>query len=738
MHARNRGLGNGYSRSNSMGADGISPRSRISPEGSMRGRGFYNSEYRNYNRGGFGRGQRRNFHSQHSPARKGDVFVEAGRLAVEYLVSKGILPPNALSGKWQNNGLKNQVGDFLNGRSTNGESMPLSADVRPSALSRFGNAGDQGPDKKKYFDDYKKRPGSFKSYGSESNKELERSGLWSDRPKDTLNMDGEGHTSSSSKNDNQVGKDGDSGMHNSPPSEATPKSDSMGAAESAIGKSTLTEVKNEIEDSILSHTEVSEQNSLRADEKPTIESCDSKISDVEGGEIRDESNNDYEQQGDKEGKSLEPCVDKDNEDIKLDSELLRLSRFANVPTKTRSSLTKSFPMGEVKGEPQLVEEKVKIEQEHISEVKDLNMSELPDKSREQAENASVHSSSTVDLSNPTLKSNNIGSYVKEESAANEEQGIASFNVQESGKGLTTFSDKPIIKQELEGNDTVPGLQRSVSMFENRGAKRTLEDNDSWDGTKKPREQISSFGFPSDGFHQMGKRHCSEEPMISSRGEGSDQKILRDMSLFPKGDIACIEFTEEKQLFPGSYKTCDLNLMEVSELSENQNNANSTIVLPHIRDSGKQEMPINIDLSMSNKNIASERFAKCGSNGKEIEVIDLENDSLHEDKVFNCSERRSDSVFTGLDNFHSNSHNNNEVTDAQDGYGLMISELLGNDIANCSAVPPDINSLHNDMDLHSGEGILGDDDSIYMPFGEIPISFLRAWEHHPSQDYGKPF
>lgn len=717
MHARNRNLGNGYNRSNLIGTGGMAPGPRISPEGSMRGRGNYNSEYRNYNRGGFGRGQRRNFQPQHSPARKGDVFAEAGRLAVEYMVSKGMLPPNALSGKWQNSGLKNQVRDFLSVRSPNGASVPLSADARTSALPRFGNADDQGPGRKSNFDDYKRRPGSFKSYGSESNRELERSGSWSDRPKDTLNMDGEGHTSSASEIDNQVGKDS-----NSSPSEATPKSDSIGEAEYAIGKSNPIEVKNENGNAVLCNTDVTEHNSLIADVKPAYESCDTKISDVDDEEIRGKSRNDDEQ-GDKEGKSLEPCEDKDNQEIKLDSELLRLSRFVNVPTKTRSSLTKS----------------VKVEQEHITEVKDLILSQLPDKSKFHAVNEPVDSSSIGDLSNSSVNLKNISSDLKEESAANEEQGIASFNAEETCKSLALFSEKPI-KQEVDGSDAAPGFQRSESMFVNRGEKRTLEDQDSWDGTKKPRERVSSVGSSPDCCldisNSMGKRRSSEEPMISNREERADQKRLMNMSLFPKGE--CIDFTEEKELFPGSYKTCDLNLMEVSEFSENHNNANSTIALPPVRDSGKQAVSMDIDLSMNNKTMASERFAKCGSNGKEIEVIDLENDSVQEDKAFNSSERRSDSVFTGLDNFQSTSHNTNEVSDVQDGYGLMISELLGNDIQNCSAVQPDINSLHNDMDLHSGEGILGDDDSIYMPFGEIPISFLRAWEQPPPPDYGKPF
>lgn len=64
--------------------------------------------------------------------------------------------------------------------------------------------------------------------------------------------------------------------------------------------------------------------------------------------------------------------------------------------------------------------------------------------------------------------------------------------------------------------------------------------------------------------------------------------------------------------------------------------------------------------------------------------------------------RSEVVFTGTDGFSDNAHSTNNIPHSQDGYGLMISELLGNDIANCSPLPEDINSLHNDMGLHNEE------------------------------------
>lgn len=59
------------------------------------------------------------------------------------------------------------------------------------------------------------------------------------------------------------------------------------------------------------------------------------------------------------------------------------------------------------------------------------------------------------------------------------------------------------------------------------------------------------------------------------------------------------------------------------------------------------------------------------------------------------------MFPALDGFSNHVQNTADIHDVQDGYGLMISELLESDFANCSSVPDDINSVHNEMNLHNG-------------------------------------
>lgn len=79
-----------------------------------------------------------------------------------------------------------------------------------------------------------------------------------------------------------------------------------------------------------------------------------------------------------------------------------------------------------------------------------------------------------------------------------------------------------------------------------------------------------------------------------------------------------------------------------------------------------------------------------------------------EKFLNCMRTncidvfRRENVFTGLDGFPNNAQNSGDMPDVQDGYGLMISELLGAEFPNCSSVQGDINSMHNEMPLPNGE------------------------------------
>lgn len=64
--------------------------------------------------------------------------------------------------------------------------------------------------------------------------------------------------------------------------------------------------------------------------------------------------------------------------------------------------------------------------------------------------------------------------------------------------------------------------------------------------------------------------------------------------------------------------------------------------------------------------------------------------------------RTGTEFIPLDGFSNQPQNSSDIPDGQDGYGLMISELLGNDFPTCSSVPEDLTPMPNDIGLPNAE------------------------------------
>lgn len=724
MHAKHRnGPGNGY-RSNAMGMGGVAAASRIPPEGSMRGQRMYNSEYRNYNRGGNGGGgHSKQFQPPLPPPKEADIFMEAGRMAAEYLVSKGMLPPNALSGKWQSDGLKNQVGNFQGYRSNEAEKIQSSVDSRASAHSRLGNAAlDVGPGRRKYPDEYnslgyrnsirgRKRSGSFKNYGLEVSRELGRSGSWTEKIRNSPGAEAESDASVGHHDEQPAGKDG-SEIHNSSPGETAQEIESETQIVTGLEK------RNLVEDADGNNSTLSNEKCITSDANDEV----TKKSDEEV-ELDKEQNsyNDLQQKND-EKKEVASSGMEDTLVSEDHVDLVKHCKFLNVPTRARSSLT-------IKGS--------KGDQNPINE--DENICK-----RESLEDSGVH---IIDVDNSagnaaTNQNHEFKGLPSDDPTSEKEMNITHSTRSAQSLRSESFPERSVYKEQ-QADEGLSGFGRSNSMHMERGEKRAIEFNpDGKEDVKKLRQWVPPQDAQSNSSppisSSMENKPILQEPRTSQAARlttSPDQNSL-DISLFPKDHADSCEFMQEKQLFPSSFKTCDLNLVGACDVNENHD-ADPMLVFPSITQTGKAALPIDVDLSMGNNGNMPNKISKHSVNEKDIEVIDLEKDSAHEDKTFGIPDRRGDTVFTDLDGFSNNVHNANGMPDVQDGYGLMISELLGNDSPNCSSVPTDLNSLHNHMGLQNAEGILADDDSIYMSLGEIPISILGAWEQ-PTQDYGKPF
>lgn len=608
MHPRHRNPGNGY-RSNSMGMGGIHP------EGSARGHGFYNSEYRGFNRGGFGRGQGqpKPFHQPPPPPapRKGDIFMEAGRLAAEYLVFQGVLPPSVLSGKWQNGTFKSQ------------EDVHLPPDVRASVQNRIGNSGtDMMSGRKRFSDDYnsmgvknylrgRRKGGSFRSFGSDWGRDYGRSGSWSDRGRITPEMEVDDDSYSRTQEDQQVGKDIGNSLQKSNSNEVTQKSGEGGSSELELEKLNLPDEMS----SRPSSSSVGKDLPLHAEGEVSKMDEESKNMDMETGELRDGIDADKPEKPDtKEDSSSELQIVESGSTGNGNTDLLKFCNFAKVPTRTRSALTyKVMKVDSVSNN----------DEEKTLDVK------LPQESKPSFELVSRDTSVADAPSNKTHNYPNLeiskGPPFQSDEDAGSSATIADLDQRKCMRSQS-FPDKGfMLVDEQESSEGLLGLQKSRSMGVERVEKRPIEKNDSSEGTKKPREWFSEC-FDLSTLSE--KKECSQEETAEPCKKVSLATI--DNYLFPEG--GCTGYAQEKQFFPGSYKI-DLNMLE--DMNDNHHSVPSLMyAIPK-----NEAPPVDVALSMSNSNVSGECSRQI-SNDKAIEIIDLDNDSAPEDdKVIDISDRK---------------------------------------------------------------------------------------------------
>lgn len=627
MHARHRSPGNGY-RSSSMGM-GIAT-SRVSPETLGRGHSFYNSEYRNFKRG-FGRGQShpKSFQPHPPTPRKGgpDIFMEAGRLAAEYLVSQGLLPHSVLPVKWQNGSLKKQMGDFQDYRSQEGDSLHLPPDSRTSALARLGNAtSDLGLGRRRYLDEYnstgsrniykgRRKEGSYRSSSSDWGRDYGRSASWSDRTRASPDFEIDEDNVSGHHEEQRVGN----GSQKPISSEFAPKSEEFD--------------NSEVDDKHNPQDELgSKATSSGAGRDQMLETDGSKNFRTEVGELKDGSNNiKTEEEGTMKDLSCPHSSTKDDPLGKTSEDLLALCKFAKIPTKTRSSLTlknlkaDSVSTGTPNGPQVLLED-----------------NSLGGSSGDTLLNKSQDSKCSPDSElSKNLPVNSFGDVGDLDHIYDVEHGKCSRS--------QSFPDRALLHDmEKELVQGMPGLQRSSSMVvvEERGEKRGLEWSDLREGAKRPREWLQPVTTQVEllPFSDFGdKKGASVEGTASPSkkvGATSDKEIQDNLvttAQFPGGDgESGVNYAQEKQLFPNAFKICDLNLMEASDINENHHN-DQIIMYSNASETKNGAATIDIDLSMSSNHSGGGNVHT--SNCKEIEVIDLENDSTQEDKAVDNMERK---------------------------------------------------------------------------------------------------
>lgn len=622
MHARLRSPVGGY-KSSSMGMGGVATASRVSPDGSGRGRGLHNSEYRNYNRGGFGRGQSKQFGFQ-QPSQGNDMFMEAGRLAAEYLVSKGLLPPNALSGKLPNGSLKNPVGNFQ------GFKQQDIDEGQTSTLSRLES--DVGPGRRRFPDEYdpvgsrnymrgRRRNESFRSYSSEFNRELQRTGS-SDRARAYPNVNDQDDTFPRDRDEQQVAKD--NGMvPSSVPGKQNPDIESA-------GESMGSDPKPSLGDSGKETGPINTGNDLPSDGEPEPKkSEDIGMSEKEADPVNLANSSDgLEKIAVNEDIEVKLLSKEHNQTSMTDNDLLSLCRFDKVPTRTRSSLANRG-----------------LKVCHDSEDEDAHASELPKETEVHSQDIPVDASPGVILSDQSHHGKSLDSD-KLKPQSTEEETCLTYAIKQLNETSSASFPKSTLMREEEKIEGLTEIETCSSIAMGRGEKRELDENDDCKGgTKRPRELASLTSTFSDVFlyhsNSMEKQQTSQEPRRSHSEPlifPSEEKRLVDTSMIPEGDARLGSDFTEKQVLPSSFKAFDLNLMETSDVNENHD-ADPVHIFPVITEGVKQEAPVDIHLTMSSNSNITSNYAESSFDGRDVEVIDLENDSEQEEKAFNNPERR---------------------------------------------------------------------------------------------------
>lgn len=574
--------------------------------------------------------------------------MDAGRLAAEYLVGQGLLPPSVLSAKWQK---KQQQIEFPE----SDHMRNSSEEGRTSALARLGNSVSEGGYRRGRFgggggDEFttntrnKGRRRNRGGYGSDWGRDYGRSGSFSDRHS-RASSEGDDDSASASASasarheEHKLSRDvGNGYQQNSTARDLAPESEDAVDSESKLDKGQYPDEDMSLKPTSSRAWKDGPNGTDEVNEEPT------KVNDIEMTDKDCANNVETEKQTVAEDLPVQIKVAEDEAEAEAEgdcisrngTDLLKLCKFAKVPTRIRSALiTKSLKVDPLPS----------IQEGNTSSDIVLQLGA----SQALVENSSLDVSSGT----PVLDKSHYANCVDPETSKLEfNQSVE--NLVESGSGFGTEQNKfarsrslPdrafVHENEQELSKGPAGLRSFSFVVKERGEKRALEDYDKQVEAKKPREWLPYMAAESDDCFQisnLSERKTSPLEDNTSPGEkvivavdheglvGNDSQFRKD------GAETCVDYMQEKQLFPNSF---DLNLMEVSDAQENRD-SNPVLNYPDVSGVKKQAAPVDIDLSMSNSNMSRENSRRTGD-VKEIEVIDLENDSIPEDKAFNNAERK---------------------------------------------------------------------------------------------------
>uniref|UniRef100_J3LXZ0 Uncharacterized protein n=1 Tax=Oryza brachyantha TaxID=4533 RepID=J3LXZ0_ORYBR len=652
--------------------------------------------------------------------------MEAGRLAAEYLVAKGVLPPGSL----QRRGSgwvqlpppptlppAQETPAFYDGR--NGRRRFDDGDGNTNPRSRWNRSGESNDnDSSSYNGRGKRKFGNYNRYSDWGRDKGRSRGHSDSRSHDDGDDDGPPGYRRERRGSGRF-DDAGNGMSwvAASRTEATGESEledtgSKVSSSSNFRKSAdaLQEVDGENEankmhvDSNPSNSEVVEQGingeNTSNNASSVVEEAESKtkhlpvpLDDKASDEKPDDSsvsNKKIEDDGTLAGK-----VEASDEKVPgAENNLLNFCSFANVPTKRRSILARRNAAPAHRGVA-------------VAEQIDLVSSE---DETHMATDVAGHGSSLANVPEGNKDNPVCLEHMDTSTTCNQMVDPVKFQAEETqiatddSRGHKNIEQHHAVCEAKEHNEIPPMTSRQNSL------KQQVEEG----------MQIYNVDTPP-----------QDEDLIAS----ADKEKVAGVALLPSIKVEAIVTKEEEKLGQSSsFKICDLNLVGSPDVSELRNDPG----LGHFSIAGCSMEPQNqqqVDFRTTTGNSTSDTnmCAQVPLDNKVVQVIDIEDGSPFEDGTCDTLKTKSE-TYASEENMMNPDMSTDAIPDIQDGYNLAISDYLGADISCYQSMQTD---LHNGMSLNDSEGPAVMDDSIYGSLSDI--GFMEVWDQPPQdQDYEKFF
>ncbi|CAL5016974.1 unnamed protein product [Urochloa decumbens] len=675
------------------------------------------------------------------PLNKYEVLMEAGRLAAEYLVAKGVLPPGSLQQRGATVGAGGwgqlppppplpagqEASVYYNARSGRRQ-VDDECGIR-NAHSRRNRGADYGSSNSSYYNGRGKRKFGADNRYSDSGRDRGRNRGYSDTRSYDDDEDGAPGFKRERRSSGGLDEVGSSvsGVAGEGPSS---KAEVMGrgselevtgpkaSSNSNVGQKAdaLQEVEDENEanemqeDGVVSNSEVVEQ-AVNCEGNSNNDSCGvaqeaetnclpvssgEKVSDgrpEDSGTLSEKVEDDITLHEKAEDDTTSDEVSIMETDLPNDSiNLLNYSSFVRVPRRPRSVLA-NRNAGPAQREFAV-----------SGQVNLVTTEEMPQTAMDGEASANSITS--------------IQEHSKDEALRQEhaEQRTTCNNVAES----VTFHEK-VTQGETEE------MEEQKKIPQHYG----IEDND-----EEPNELSPSFASHQSNFSLQVEKGIQiynldtppqDEVLIDppDKGKTVDSELLSNIK-----EEAVVTMEDEKLGQSSSFKIHDLNLVGCPEVADMQ----ADPCLGQISAAGcsmelQDNQQVDFGTALANNSSNTDTFLL---GNKAVQVIDIEFDPPIEAGACDNSKEKGDMVYSSMENMTNPPTNTDALHGIQDGYSLAISDFLGADMPCYQSIQTD---LQAGMDLNGSEGITVMDDPIYSSLGDI--GFMEVWDQQP-QDYDKFF